>query len=434
MKGALQRNYKWIMVGLLAVAYFFNQADRVLFGLLTIPIQDELHLSDLEIGAINTALFATLALFTPFTGPLGDRFSRKWIITFSVILWSLMTVITGFAGGFWSLMFFRSIAAGVGEACYGPSAVPLIAAHHVRTRSLALAIHQSAIYIGLMFSGAIVAVALHLLGSWREVFVLFGGAGLLLGIAFVFVLKDVSGAETEVASVRLSPVACIKAFFANRSALLLSAGFIAIVAVNNAYVSWAPKFASACFSLSVGDAGNGTMFYHNVAATIAIFVGGAASDRIAVRRPRGRLVIQILALLFGAPALMMFGYAPSVGMMWTAVAAYGLFRGLFESNTYSSVFEVVPPEYRSTTSALMGTLAFSIGSLSPLFIGWLAETSKTSEDPMGIYGFRLGFILLGAFYVLGASVMLIACLRTFNRDREKCMNCAERRRVLYCLP
>ena len=75
MKGVLQRNYKWIMVGLLAVAYFFNQADRVLFGLLTIPIQDELHLSDLEIGAINTALFATLALLAGSGSSRSPSFS-----------------------------------------------------------------------------------------------------------------------------------------------------------------------------------------------------------------------------------------------------------------------------------------------------------------------------------------------------------------------
>ena len=57
----IRKNYKWLLLGLLSLAYFFNQADRVLFGLLTIPIQEELHLTDLQVGFVNTALFVTLA-------------------------------------------------------------------------------------------------------------------------------------------------------------------------------------------------------------------------------------------------------------------------------------------------------------------------------------------------------------------------------------
>ncbi|MBR4617542.1 MAG: MFS transporter, partial [Kiritimatiellae bacterium] len=145
------KRYKWIMLALLSCAFFFHQADRVLFGLLTIPIQDELHLTDLQIGWINTSLFCTLAVTTPLAGFLGDRFSRKWIITASLLFWSLMTACTGFVGGICGLIFFRSIATGGGESFYAPSAFALIASHHKDTRSVALSIHQSALYIGLMF-------------------------------------------------------------------------------------------------------------------------------------------------------------------------------------------------------------------------------------------------------------------------------------------
>ena len=116
--------YKWIVLALLSCAFFFHQADRVLFGLLTIPIQDDLHLTDLQIGFVNTSLFCTLAVTTPIAGFLGDRFSRKWIITISLLFWSLMTACTGFVGGICGLIFFRSIATGGGESFYAPSAFP----------------------------------------------------------------------------------------------------------------------------------------------------------------------------------------------------------------------------------------------------------------------------------------------------------------------
>ena len=179
----MRKHYKWWLLAMLSSAFFFNQADRALFGLLTVPIQDELGLTDIQIGAINTALFATLAVVTPLAGALGDLFSRKWIITVSLVGWSLFTLLTGFVGGFVGMMLFRSVAAGVGEACYVPSALPLLAKHHRQTRSLALSVHQSMLYVGLFVSGTLVGVLyLALGGSWRNVFFLFGALGLALGI------------------------------------------------------------------------------------------------------------------------------------------------------------------------------------------------------------------------------------------------------------
>ena len=79
-----QRNpYKWFLIAMLSCAFFFHQADRALFGLLTDPIQKDLDLSDIQIGWINTTLSWTLAAMTVVAGFLGDRFNRKWIITVS---------------------------------------------------------------------------------------------------------------------------------------------------------------------------------------------------------------------------------------------------------------------------------------------------------------------------------------------------------------
>ena len=95
-----QGMYKWVLIALLSCAFFFHQADRALFGLLTVPIQAELKLTDVQIGWINTVLSWTLAAMTVIAGFMGDRLSRKWLITVSLIAWSLMTVGMGFVGGF----------------------------------------------------------------------------------------------------------------------------------------------------------------------------------------------------------------------------------------------------------------------------------------------------------------------------------------------
>ena len=407
------KNYKWLLLAFLSMAFFFHQADRVLFGLLTIPIQDELHLTDLQIGGINTALFCTLAVMTPIGGFVGDRFSRKWIITFSLLFWSLMTACTGLVGGMCGLIFFRSIATGGGESFYVPSALALLASHHRETRSVALSVHQAALYVGLMFSGALVAWALHLFGGWRPVFFTFGGLGFLLGVVFVWALKEKRD-ERDMPNGKMgtkSPIrASLKAYFCNPSALLATGGFLAVVFANNAYLSWAPKFMARKFALGVGAAGYGAMLYHHVAAFVAIMAGAFLTDACVRRNPRFRLLLQTVALLLGAPALILFGFAPSCIAAWAGVALYGVFRGLFEVNAHASLFDVVPPCHRSTAEGLMTMVAFFTGSLSPLMIGALS-------DKYGVRGFEIGFSILGVGYLLGAAAIAASFFFTFKKDR-----------------
>ena len=219
---------------------------------LTIPIQKDIGLTDVQIGWINTTLSWTLAAMTVVAGFLGDRFSRKWIITLSLIAWSLMTICMGFIGGFVGALFFRSIATGVGESFYAPSAYALIAVHHKETRSVALSIHQAALYVGLMVSGLMVAWALGFLGTWRNVFIAFGAAGCALGVFFIWGLKDKSSNPVNPVKNKTALSAGLRAYFCNPSALCATAGFVAIVFVNNAYLFWAPKFAAEKFALDVG--------------------------------------------------------------------------------------------------------------------------------------------------------------------------------------
>ncbi|MGN0852772.1 MAG: MFS transporter [Kiritimatiellia bacterium] len=473
----MKNSYKWLLLALLSCAFFFHQADRALFGLLTERIQGELHLDDLAIGAIHASLFCTLAVMTPVAGFLGDRFSRKWIITGSLIFWSLTTALTGspLVTGMYGLIFFRSIATGGGESFYAPSAYALLATHHRETRSVAMAVHQAALYVGLIFSGKIVKWVIGALdhnaavrgifgaaGTWRLVFIVFGALGFLLGVLFVFVLRDrpVSGdaapprPDGRTGEPPLPLMAGLKAYFRTPSALLASAGFIAVVFANNAYMSWAPKFAARKYGVADVVAGDDTMFWHYAFAFGAIMLGGVITDRFVGRHPRFRLALQSCALLVGAPVLVFLGRAPTYAAMLAAIVGYGVFRGLFEVNTHASLFDVVEPKFRSIAVGLMTMSAFFVGSLAPPLIGWLSKSASVaalaakglsaeqvemlianpraaaaaplleqiqmSADQvlgLGVPGFEQGFMWMGAVYAIGGALMLVSAFCTFRRDR-----------------
>ena len=406
------RWYRWAVVALLSGAYFFHQADRAIFGVLLPYVQADLSLTDRQLGHINTVLFLTIAVVTFVAGFLGDRFSRKWIITGSLVFWSIATMGLGFASSFTAVILLRSVATGGGESFYGPSAMSLLASHHRETRSLAFSIHHAALYAGLMLSGVLALKALGLVGSWQGVFVVFGAAGLLLGIAFIWLLKDgdagPSGRRAEGAGSLLDG---FKAFFGCPSALLATTGFIAICCVNNTYITWAPKMFHERFGLDGATAGAHAMFYHHLVAFAAILFGGWVTDRLVARYPRFRLGFQIVALLLGAPALLLVGRCGTFAAAMAMTAAYGLFRGLFEVNTHASVFDVVPARHRASVVGFMLLLAMGLGALfSGELMGWLFSS-------FGDRAYSIAFSLMAATYALAALMMSVSFFFTFRRDR-----------------
>lgn len=424
MKAFFAKRYKWFLLLLLGGAYFFHQADRAIFGVLTPYIQADLGLNEIQIGHISTVLCVTIAVFTFFAGFLGDRYNRKWIITVSLLFWSCATAAIGFIGNFeiWGLtisafamtMFLRSIAVGGGESFYAPSAMSLLASCHKKTRSLAFSIHQAALYFGLMMSGILAYKILGVFGSWRAVFVAFGLAGLFLGLVFIFALKEVPRDVVAVKKDKLPLSASFKAYFTNPSALLATTGFIAIVWVNNVYLFWAPKIFAERFGVDAGAAGSHTMFYHHLVAFVAILTGGWLTDRFVRVMPRFRLALQIAALLGGAVALLFIGRVGCYAAAVVLTAVYGLFRGLFEVNTHASVFDVISSRHHASVVGFMLLLAMFTGAL---FAGELIGRILARFD--GADGCFIVFALMASTYLLAAILMSVSFFFTFKKDLIK---------------
>src|SRR4051812_21090360 len=180
--------YKWELMVLLWFAYFFNRADRQMYSFVMPQIKGDLRLTDFQLGLVATIFNWTYGLLVPFGGYLGDLLRRKWVIAISVLLWSATTVLTGFSGGLISLIILRSLATGAGESFYYPSATSLIGQFHHRTRALAMSIHQTALYVGVVVSGLLVGWIAQTYG-WRNSFYVFGVAGIVLGVVMFFRLR-----------------------------------------------------------------------------------------------------------------------------------------------------------------------------------------------------------------------------------------------------
>ena len=105
-----KKSYKWEVLAILWVAYLLNQADRQVFNVVLPMIRDDLGLSDVAVGSIATIFNLFYALLVPIGGYVGDRFSKKWIVTGAVLFWSVATMFTGLCNGFVMLVVMRSLA------------------------------------------------------------------------------------------------------------------------------------------------------------------------------------------------------------------------------------------------------------------------------------------------------------------------------------
>ena len=405
---------KWTLLAFLCGIFFVYTVDRALLGLLAIPIQSETGMSDVRFGILNSAVFWTFAAFVPFAGLIGDRFPRRKVIGLAAVAWSTMTVLAGFAGGFWSLALLVSFAITVPQTLYGPAANALIAQEHVETRTIALSLHQGAFYTGWFASGGAVALVLSAFGSWRAAYFAFGAIGIAVGTAFLLVArKSREAASASATAPAKEPVSkSIKAFFGCPSAILASSGYVAVVFVGFGYSAWGPKFVAQKFSLSPSAAGAGVMFWHFAAAFAAILVAGFATDAAVKRWPRFRLALQSASLFAAAPMLALFGLSPSLTAVWAAAASYGAMRGLFEANAFASIFDVVAPQHRASAFGFLNVLAGTIGSLAPICVGWLSQTR-------GQHGFEIAFAAMGAVLASAAALLAASALLTFRKDRER---------------
>ncbi|RZL41954.1 MAG: MFS transporter [Pedobacter sp.] len=395
------KNYKWELLAVLWLAYFINQADRQIFSIVMPLIKADLNLKDSDLGLIASILVWTFGLLVPVAGFLGDRLSRKHIIGSSLLFWSIATFFTGYCNTVIQFVFLRGIATGGGEAFYAPAANALISDEHQKKQAFALSIHQTAVYFGIILSGLITAYIATNYG-WRMAFYVFGVLGIIVSIiVFLRFKKDVPVQNNE--PMQFKPALSV---FKKPTVVLLTIAFGCMVFVNVGYLTWMPSLLAEKFSLTLVEAGFNSMFYHHVGAFFGVMIGGFLADKYAILFGGNRLLIQAIALLMAAPFIYWIGMAPSTFQTYFALFCFGIFRGVYDSNIYASLYEVVAPKIRASVSGLMLMFAFLTGAFSPFLLGLLKP----------IMGLAVGFSWLWVSYVIGAVCLLVALRVYFKKD------------------
>lgn len=408
------KSYKWEIIFLLWVAYFLNQADRQVFNTVLPHIQEYLGATDATMGLISTCFNIFFACTVPFAGYFADRLSRSKIIIFSVALFSVATMFTGYASTVVLMILMRSIATGVGEAIFGPTYPAIIAEYHDgSTRARAMSIHQTAYYIGVIASGFLAGLIADKMG-WQYSFLIFGAAGVLFTFVLLLRLRDKSPAQqkTETTqSAKPSFFEAMAAIFKVPTAVCMIFGFTSLIFVLTGYLTWMPKCLMETFNLSAASAGFNSMFWTHAAAFVGVLVAGGLSDKLAASKGGGknRLILQAGGLLLAAPCIVLMGLSKEIWVVYAALAGFGFFRAFFDANTYSILYDVISERYHSSSSAVLQMFGFGMGSLAPLILGLMSPK-------LGLSG---GIATLSVIWVVAGVVLLVAKFCFFDKDAAK---------------
>ncbi len=408
--GQKNPNYKWEVLGLLWIAFLLNQADRQVFNVVLPLIREELGLSDVAIGSIATIFNLFYALLVPIGGLVGDRFSRKWIVTGSILFWSVATTFTGLCNGFLMLVLLRSVATGGGEAFFGPANYSLLAQYHDKTRAFAMSIHQTAYYIGIIISGYAAGYIGQLWG-WRSAFYVFGTIGVVHGVVMALRLKDKKEPKSADAITEPKPriIEGFRMVFTTPTALILTVSFAGLIFVLTGYLTWMPTYLFERFDMDLAGAGFHSMFYTHLFAFIGVLIAGRLSDKLGSLHPAWRMAMQGGGLLIAVPFILLMGNSATLWLIYIGFAGFGFARAFFDANTYTVLYDVIPPRYHASASGVMIMTGFGIGALSPLVLGAIKQAA----------GLSFGFSMLAIIWLVCGTIMLFGAKYFYMKDYNK---------------
>ena len=408
------KNYKWEVLLLLWMAYLLNQGDRQVFNTVLPAIRDALNLSDTSVGLIATIFNLFYAAMVPIGGWAGDRFSKKWVTTISIIFWSVATMFTGLATSFMWLVILRSVATGGGEAFFGPANYSLLGQYHTDTRARAMSIHQTAYYVGVILAGWLAGLIADKLG-WQYSFIIFGAAGIIWGALMIIRLHDKKDAVPESAPVVKAEdkpgfFDGFKTVFTTPTALMLTIGFSGLIFVITGYMTWVPAYLQEEFGQSQASAGFNSMFWTYVAAFVGILIAGSLSDKLALKSHKVRMDLQAIGLLGGAVFLFFMGGHPSLVLLYICFAGWGFFRAFFDANTYSVLYDVTPSRLHASCSSAMIMTGFAVGALAPVILGALKQSMGSLSKT---------FPILAVIWVVCSLLMFLVSRISYQKDYNK---------------
>jgi len=390
----------WVALAILCFVYVLNFLDRQLLSILAKPIQDDLAVTDGQLGLISGLYFALFyCLLAIPVGWLADRTHRVRVLSCACALWSMATVACGLSSNYPQLALAR-MSVGVGEAGGVPPSYAVITDYFPRgMRGTALGIYNLGPPLGQALGvafGASIAAAY----NWRYAFMSLGAVGIVTALAvWIFVREPVRGGlDGAVTSVKAPFWPTCRKFFSHPVLLRLSLACGATQFVTYAVLN----FTTLLLMREKGMTLSELAVYYSLLIGIGICAGmytsGRLIDRFATRSKTAYAYLPAVALAVATPFFLGFVSAPHWPLALAFLAVPTFFNYFYLSPAVALVQEEVQPNERVLAGALLLLVMNLIGlGLGPTFLGAVSDLLRPAHP---LHSLQLAFYTLTPFYVL----------------------------------
>lgn len=406
--------YPWLVVALLWVVALLNYMDRQMLSTMKDAMSiDITELQSAEEFGILMAIFLWIyGCVSPFAGAISDRVNRKWLIVGSIFVWSLVTFLMGVAETLEQLRVLRALM-GISEALYIPAGLSLIADYHEgKSRSLAVGIHMTGLYMGQAIGGfgATLASAF----SWHTTFYIFGMVGMAYALVLILLLHELPrGGRSEGAKGGAQSFT-LRSFLQGFGWLFSNISFWAILiyfAVPSlpgwATKNWLPTLFSESLGRKMSEAGPLSTITIAASSFVGVLIGGTLSDRWVRTNLRGRIYTGAIGLALTIPSLILLGNGHSIISIVLAGVLFGVGYGMFDANNMPILCQFVPARLRATAYGFMNMIGVFAGAMVTQLLGKLKDAGHLDS----------GFVYLGLIVLVALAIQLLV-LRPETDNKE----------------
>ena len=364
--------YPWVVVALLGGVALLNYMDRQMLS--TMKDSMQVDITDLQSAANFGRLMAVFlwiyGLMSPISGIIADNLSRKKLIVGSLLVWSSVTYFMGLATTYDQVFWLRALM-GLSEALYLPAGLSLIADYHTGgSRSLAVGIHMTGLYLGQAIGGfgATLAAAY----SWHATFHWFGIIGIVYAFVLAVFLKDKKRVAPEEAKEdtqkkpRANVLLSLKSLFTNPAFWVILLYFAIPSLPGWATKNWLPTLFAESLGLPMAQAGPMATITIAFSSFVGVVFGGILSDRWVRKNIKGRIYTGAIGLSLTIPSLLLLGFGDSIFEVLSAGVLFGIGFGMFDANNMPILCQFVSVRQRATAYGVMNMVGVFAGAMS----GW----------------------------------------------------------------
>ncbi len=404
----MNKKAAWATVALLTLIYILSFIDRQIVAVLGTQIRDSLALTNFQIGLLYGPAFSFVYAFAGLPmGRIADKTSRKAMICIGLFVWSLMTVLSGFAASFAFIVSAR-VFVGLSQAMLSPAVYSYLAdTFSPEKRATVFSIYASGIFIGIGLS-FLVGGTISMHYDWRMAMVAAGLPGILLTPFAWWYIRE---PQREDSPEKLQPNILIelKSLLLKPSVRWHLAGFSFLACTGYMILAFVGNVFSDIHQRPELIARFG-WFLFGVGGTVIL--SGKVADMLARKKPEYRYWMGIIAAVCGIPFFIVGLFSASAE---TAFFLIGI--GVLFSSSYNGVAAALIQYYAAPGQrALAGGLYLFVISiagfgLGPPVAGWLMDDVFT-----GTYSVSYAMITVMLICSTGAVLSFIKAMRTHSYD------------------